>query len=359
MSSKDYYQILGLQKGASKEEIKKAFRKLAAEYHPDKKTGDESKFKEISEAYAVLGDDKKRAEYDAYGQAFNGAGGGPGFNGFSWADMASGFGGQGGVEFDINDIFSNFSEMFQGGGKRQNRGRDISIDLELNFRESVFGTERKVLLTKLNTCTHCQGSGAKNGSDMTSCNTCNGNGKIRETRQSIMGSFTTVRECNTCHGRGQVPKEKCGYCAGVGVAKTQSEIKVNIPAGIDNGEMIRLTGQGEAIPQGIAGDLYIKIHVAPDKQIKREGHNLVSILAIKMTDAALGGSYKISTLDGEVDIKVPSGVRHNEMLRLKEKGVPTTGNHRGDFMVKINIEIPTKLSKKAKQLLEELREEGI
>jgi molecular chaperone DnaJ len=356
MSGKDYYRILGLEKGANKEEIKKAFRKLASEYHPDKKTGNEDKFKEISEAYAVLGDDKKRAEYDAYGQAFNGAGG---FNGggFNWADMASGFGGQG-VEFDISDIFGSFSDMFGGNGKRQNRGRDISIDLELNFRESIFGTERKVLLTKLNTCTHCQGTGAKSGTEMTSCTTCNGNGKIRETRQSIMGSFTTVRECTTCHGRGQMPKEKCGYCAGLGVSKTQSEIKVTVPPGIDNGEMIRLTGQGEAAPQGVPGDLYIKIHVAADNKIKRDGKNLVTILPIKMTDAALGGSYKVATLDGEVDIKVPAGVRHNEMLRLKDKGVPSGGS-RGDFLVKINIEIPTKLSRKAKKLLEELREEGI
>lgn len=356
MAGKDYYRILGLEKGANKDEIKKAFRKLASEFHPDKKTGDEAKFKEISEAYSVLGDEKKRSEYDAYGQAFNGAGGQQG--GFNWADMASGgFGGQG-VEFDISDIFGSFSDMFNGGGKQQNRGRDISIDLELNFRESIFGTERKVLLTKLNTCVPCQGTGAKSGTEMTTCSTCNGNGKIRETRQSIMGSFTTVRECNTCHGRGKVPKEKCGHCAGLGVAKTQSEIKVTVPAGIDNGEMIRLTGQGEASPQGVPGDLYIKIHVASDPKIKRDGINLVTTLPIKMTDAALGGTYKVSTLDGEVDIKVPGGVRHNEMLRLKEKGVPSN-SRRGDFMVKINIEIPNKLSRKAKKLLEELREEGI
>lgn len=359
MAQKDYYEVLGLQKGASKDEVKKAFRKLAAQYHPDKKTGDEAKFKEISEAYAVLGDEKKKAEYDAYGHAFQGAGGGGaqgGFGGFNWQDFQQAAGGQG-FDFDINDIFENFG-FGGGGGRRQARGRDISIDIELSFKESVFGVTRKVLLTKNNTCTHCSGTGAKEGTDMTDCSTCNGNGKVRETRQSIMGSFQTVRECNVCHGTGKVPKEKCGHCAGAGVMRSEDEIEINIPAGIQNGEMIRMTGRGEAIQGGTPGDLYIKVHVKAHETIKREGANLISPLPVKLTDALLGAEYGVETLDGNVKIKIPAGVKHGEMLRIKGKGVEQNGR-RGDFLVRISIETPTKLSRKARKLVEDLRGEGI
>lgn len=355
----DYYKVLGLQKGASKEEVKKAFRKLAAQYHPDKKTGDEAKYKEITEAYAVLGDDKRKAEYDSYGHAFNGQGGaGAGFGGFSWADFASqgGFGNGQGFEFDISDIFQNFG--FGGGQSKQTRGRDISIEINLSFKEAVFGATRKVLITKNSLCDTCKGSGGKPGSGTVSCTTCAGNGKIRETRQSVMGSFTTVRECNICHGKGQVPKEKCNHCAGVGVVRAQEEIEVKVPAGIENGEVIRMTGRGEAVSGGQPGDLYIKIHVESHKSIKRDGTTLFTALPVKLTDAMLGGEYSVETLDGTIQIKVPAGITHGELLRVREKGVPTERG-RGDFMVKINIEIPKKLSRKAQKLVEELREEGI
>ena len=356
---KDYYQVLGLQKGASKEEVKKAFRKLAAQYHPDKKTGDEAKYKEITEAYAVLGDDKKKAEYDSYGRAFNGAGaGGAGFGGFNWADFAGqqgGFAGQG-FEFDISDIFENFG--FGGGHARQNRGRDISIEINLSFKEAVFGTSRKVLITKNSLCTECKGTGAKPSAGMVNCTTCSGNGKVRETRQSILGSFTTVRECSVCQGRGQVPKERCGHCAGAGVRRVQEEVEIKIPAGIENGEVIRMTGRGEAMANGQPGDLYIKLQVEPHKTIKRDGATLITELPIRLTDALLGGEYKVETLDGVIEIKIPMGVSHGEMLRVRGKGVPTDGG-RGDFMVKVIIELPKKLSKKAEKLVEELREEGV
>lgn len=356
---KDYYKILGLERGASKDEVKKAFRKLSAQYHPDKKTGDEARYKEITEAYAVLGDDKKKAEYDSYGHAFNNAGqGGGGFGGFNWQDFAGqgGFGGNGqGFEFDLNDIFEGFGF---GGGRKSHRGRDISIDIELSFKESVFGIERKVLLTKNNTCSHCEGSGAKSKSDMKTCETCGGNGKIRETRQSIMGNFSTVRECNVCAGRGQVPKEQCPHCAGQGIRRSEEEIVIAVPAGIQNGEVIRMTGRGEAIPHGEPGDLYIKIHVKPHDKIKREGTTLTTELPVKLTDALLGAKYSVETLDDVVEITIPGGVRHNELLRIKGKGVPQNGR-RGDFMVRIKIETPKSLSRKAKKLVEELREEGI
>ena len=349
---KDYYNILGLERGASKDEVKKAFRKMAAKYHPDKKTGDEEKYKEVTEAYAVLGDDRKKAEYDTYGQSFNG-GGGAGFGGFDF-NGAQGFNGQG-FEFDLNDIFSNFGF---GGAGREQRGRDISIDINLTFKESVFGLERKVLLTKTNKCDECSGSGAKKGTSMETCTTCSGQGKVREQRQSIMGAFTTVRECTVCDGKGEIPKEKCGTCAGAGVTKGQEEIAINIPSGIQNGEVIRMTGRGEAIANGQSGDLYIKIHVESHASITRNGSTLTTNLPVKLTDALLGATYKVETLDGSVEIKVPAGIAHGELLRIKDKGVPLNGR-RGDFMVKVSIETPKKLSRKAKKIVEELREEGI
>ena len=356
---KDYYQVLGLNRGASREEVKKAFRKLAAKYHPDKKTGDENKYKEITEAYAVLGDEKRKAEYDSYGHAFNQAGGPgqAGFNGFSWADFqqAAQQGG-GGFEFDINDIFQNFG--FAGGGQRRPRGSDISIDIDLQFQESVFGTKRSVRLTKNSSCTHCNATGAKPGTEMVSCTTCSGAGRVHETRQSILGSFTTVRECNVCNGTGKVPKEKCPHCAGAGIVRTQEEIEINVPAGIQNGEVIRMTGRGEAIPNGEPGDLYIKIHVVPHEKIRREGSMLHTNLPVKLTDALLGAEYQVETLDGHVTITIPPGIGHNEQLRIKQKGVPT-GRERGDFMVHVKIETPKKLSRNARKLVEQLRDEGV
>lgn len=351
--AKDYYEILGIKKDSSRDEVKKAFRKKAAEYHPDKKTGDEEKYKEVTEAYSVLGDEKKKAEYDTYGQSFNG---GAGAGGFNWQDFqgAQGFGGQG-FEFDINDIFENFGF---GGGQRQKRGRDVSVDINLTFEESIFGVTRKLLITKNNICTTCGGNGAKKDTKMNSCSVCAGQGKVRENRQSIMGSFTTVRECDACSGRGETPQERCGTCMGAGVARTEEEIAIKVPAGIQNGEVIRMTGRGEAVTNAQPGDLYIKIHVEPHKLIKRDGINLGRTLPVKLTDALLGATYTVETLDGNVSIKIPAGITHGELLRIKGKGVPT-GSGRGDFMVKVSVETPKKLSRHAKKLIEQLQAEGI
>lgn len=354
---KDYYEILGIQRGASKDEIKKAFRTLASKYHPDKKTGDEAKFKEISEAYAILGDDKKRAEYDTMGSYTGGGQGGQwgGFGGFGGFQNGQGF------EFDLNDIFENFGDMFgggRGGQRRSSRGNDISVDIELTFKEAVFGTRRSLKLTKNSTCTTCKGTGARAGTEMTSCSTCNGNGRVRETRQSILGQFATVRECSDCRGTGKVPKEKCPDCLGMGVRRMEDIVDITIPPGIDHGEMIRMTGRGEAVQGGISGDLYIKIHVQNHPTIKRDGDTLTTTIKVKLTDALLGTTHTIETLDGAVDIKIPEGIKHNEQLRIKKKGVPD-GTERGDFLVKVHIELPQKLSKTAKKLIEELRKEGI
>lgn len=354
---KDYYHILDVDKSASQDDIKKAFRKLATKYHPDKKGGDEAKFKEISEAYSVLSDSKKRAEYDTYGRSYSGVGGN-GSGGMHWG----GFGGGAGVEFDLNDIFEGFGDIFGGGargsGRAQARGRDISIDIEISLAEAVFGVTRSILLTKNNACATCDGSGADKQAGVITCTACNGNGKIRETRQSILGSFTTVRECTVCDGRGSVPKVTCTKCGGRGVLKSEEEIQIGIPAGIEDGEMIRMTGRGEAARGGASGDLYVKVHVQKHPTIIRDGMHLKTVLPVKLTDALLGASYAVTTLDGPVTLNVPAGIQSGDLLRIREKGVKN-GNRRGDFLVKITIDTPQKLSRNARKLVEALREEGI
>jgi len=347
---KNYYEILGLEKKASKEDIKKAFRKLAHKYHPDKKGGDEARFKEVNEAYQVLSNDKKRAEYDTYGHAFSGGGfgGAEGFGGFN----AKGFEG---VEFDLGDIFG---DIFGGGGMRTRRGRDISIDVEISFAESIFGTERKILLTKASKCEKCKGTGAKEKTEMLTCQRCNGKGKLHETKKSFLGTFSTVRTCELCRGVGKIPKEKCSSCNGYGITEGQHEIKVQIPSGVQNGEVIRLSGKGEAVQNGISGDMYIKIHVTPHEIFQRQGADLVMTLNIKLSDALLGSEYTINTLEKDIKLKIPEGAAFGEILRVREKGVPMHGK-RGDLLVKLNINLPRKISKRAKDVIAELKKEGI
>jgi len=370
--SKDYYTTLGISKDSSKEDIKKAFRKLAHQYHPDKKDGNETKFKEVNEAYNVLSNDKKRREYDTYGKAFAGGGAGPNWGGFSAeGGPASGWdfsgfsqgGAQGFQDFDLGDIFSDFFSAkggpASGWGGRAKRGSDISIDLEISFYDSIFGTERKILLNKTSQCESCGGSGAEKGSSVETCKTCSGKGKTTESTKSFFGTFAVERECKECLGQGKVPKEKCKACSGYGLNKKQDEIMVKIPAGIEDGQMIKLTHEGEAVRSGVSGDLYIKIHIKPDKNFIKEGHNLVTNLNIKVTDAILGGEYTIDTLDGKLKVKVPEGVSFGEVLRVRGKGVPMTRNERGDLLIRVNIDIPKKLSKKAKEALEDLRQEGL
>ncbi len=357
--SKDYYKILGVEKNASQDEIKKAFRKLAHEHHPDKQGGNDAKFKEANEAYSVLGDEKKRQQYDTFGSAGPNMGGG-GFNandfgGFDFSGFSQGGFGGSGVEFDLGDMFG---DIFGGGRQRQKRGADISIDVDLSFKESIFGIEKTVVLNKTSVCADCHGNGAKKGSKMRTCSSCAGKGKVTELKRSIIGSFQTVRTCETCHGSGSIPEEKCGSCHGSGVLKKNQEIKVKIPAGIEDGEMVRLTGAGEAISGGVSGDLYIKIHVSEHSVWTKEGVNLVTQLDVKLSDALLGTTYELETLDGKVDLKIPEGVSFGEILRIKGKGVPS-GRGRGDAMVKINITMPRRLSKDTKKAIEALKNEGI
>ena len=350
----NYYEILGVPKGASKEEIKKAYRKLAHKYHPDKSGGSDGKFKEISEAYSVLSDEKKRAEYDTYGRVFSGGQGSESAPGWD-------FGGFGGASnFDLNDIFETF---FGGGGGagygQTKRGRDISIDLEISFEESVFGVERSVLISKIAVCEKCGGNGAEPGSDLKKCSYCQGKGKVHETRKSFFGSFTSLRECGKCGGKGSIPSKKCSACRGVGVMPKREEIKVEVPSGIEDGEMIKLAGMGEAAANGIPGDLYVKIHVLPHSVFRRSGRDLVMDLDIKVSDALLGAEKEIKVFDKSIKLKIPAGVDSGEILRAKGLGMPQPNGTRGDLLIKIMVRTPKKISRKAKKLIEELKEEGL
>lgn len=358
--AKDYYKILGVQKGASKEEIKKAFRTLAHQYHPDKKGGNEAKFKEVNEAYTVLSDDKKRSQYDTFGNAdMGGMGGanGAGFNGFDFSQFTQG---GAGFEFDLGDLFG---DIFGGGRQRQarnNRGSDVSVDMALTFEEAVFGVQRKIILTKTSRCSTCHGSGGKPGTTESTCSTCNGKGKVHETKRSFIGTFSVERTCDTCHGTGKIPKERCEICKGSGTVKKQQEITVGIPAGINDGEVVRLAGGGEELRSGTPGDLYIRVHVQKHSTFKRDGNNLYFDFHVKLSDALLGGEYKIKTLDGEEMVRIPERTNFGEILRIKNKGIPYgQSNKRGDLLIRIVIDMPNKISREAKKLIDDLKKEGI
>ncbi|MEK7579082.1 MAG: DnaJ C-terminal domain-containing protein [Patescibacteria group bacterium] len=361
--AKDYYSTLGVNKGATKDDIKKAFRTLAHKYHPDKKGGDEAKFKEINEAYGVLSDDAKRAQYDTYGKTFAGGGGGgpqgfSGFEGFNF-DFSQFSGAQNGgaFEFDLGDIFG---EMFGGGGRaRSRRGRDISIDVEIDFKEAIFGTTRNVLVRKAAVCEKCKGSGGEPGSTQETCKTCNGKGKIRETRTSMLGTFATVTTCGACHGKGTLPSKPCSECGGAGISRKEGEARIIIPPGMEDGEMIRLTGAGEAIQNGTAGDLYVKVHVKAHSSIQKDGNDLVTLLHIKLSDALLGGTYTIESLDGPVSVPIEPGISHGHEISIRGKGVPGRDGRRGALRVIVEVDMPKRLSRQAKDLIEKLKEEGV
>ncbi len=360
--SKDYYKTLGVEKNASKDELKKAFHKLAHAHHPDKNKGDDTKFKEVNEAYQVLSDDKKRSSYDQFGnadgpQGFGGGGygGQGGFGGFDFRN------GQNGMEFDMGDLGDIFGDFFNGGrGKaKAHKGRDLQTDVHLSFEESIFGVEKKINLNKQSVCNVCSGTGAKVGTKMDTCKTCNGQGQVREIRRSILGNFESVKTCDTCFGSGRIPTQKCSECRGSGVTKRNEEISVKIPSGVNNGESLRVRGKGEAMQGAEAGDLYIKLDVKSHSVYTREDANLIMDLKIKLSDALLGMTYNLKTLDGkDIDVKIPEGINHKDMLRVKGQGVPTSYG-RGDIIIRINVETPKKLSRRAKEIIEELKKEGI
>ena len=358
MSKRDYYEVLGIKKEASADEIKKAFRKAAVQYHPDKEGGDEAKFKEASEAYEVLKDPTKRQRYDQFGHAGVGggaAGGNPfdGFQGFNGQSMHFDFGDMG-----LGDIFGSF---FGGGQQRRSddMGRDVQTDLTLTFEEAVFGAKKVVRVSHNAACKHCSGTGGEPGTDTQTCATCKGAGRTQEVRRSIFGAMQTMVECSTCHGRGSIPKTPCKTCSGKGTKHLTDEITVTVPAGVEEGTTLRLSGMGDALAGGQAGDLYIRIKVRPHPVFRREESNLTMDFPIKLTTALLGADLSIKTLDGDINLKIPEGIRHGEVLRVRGKGVPNDRGKRGDLLVTVLVEMPKKISKNTRALIEELKKEGI
>jgi len=365
--SKDYYKLLGVEKNATQDEIKKAFKKLAMQHHPDRPGGDEKKFKEINEAYQVLGDAEKRAKFDQFGSDFEQQGG---FGqGASWEDfMRAARGGQGGgfggnVDFggvDLGDIFGDF---FGGGGGRsrrgRSRGRDIQVDIEIEFKDAAFGIEREISLRKQSKCDVCHGSGAEPGSEMTTCNTCHGQGQVTQVQRTFLGAMQTVVACSDCQGRGKKHSKKCKHCGGDGVLSKNSSFKVKVPAGIDDGQSIRLNGMGEAAPHdGESGDLYVLVHVRVHKGFARQGADVYTEKEINFTQAVLGDKIEVETLDGVLNVVVPDGTESGQLIRLKGHGITHLGRtSRGDHYVKIKIRVPKKISREVKKKLEEIKNE--
>jgi molecular chaperone DnaJ len=348
--SKDYYNILGIDKNASKDEIKRAFRKKAHKYHPDKDGGDEEKFKEANEAYQVLKDDKKRQTYDQFGSdAFSGGGpggfgGGQGFGGFDF----SGFQGS----HDFGDIFG---DIFGGGSRRsrERRGSDIQVDIDLDFLEAVFGVEKEISLTKTSNCERCAGNGAEPGSGMETCSECSGHGIVTKAHRTILGTMQSKVTCEKCQGSGDTPKKSCTTCHGGGVEMKKQTSTVSIPAGVDHGNTLRIREEGEAIRGGKNGDLFVRLHVRADKRFDREGFHIYSEAKIGFTQAALGTKVDVETVDGKVELDIPHGTQSGSVFRLKGKGVPSRRG-RGDHYVTATVLTPKKLSRKEKKLLEEL-----
>lgn len=348
MSERDYYEVLGVGRDASGGDIKKAYRRKAMKYHPDRNPGDAEaghRFQEISEAYEVLGDPNKRRAYDQFGKAGvrgGAGGGGPG----------GGFGGFEGV--DPGDIFGDiFGNIFGGGGRRSVRGADLQYRLAVDLEQVASGEEVTIEVPRQATCEHCSGSGAAPGSKPRTCRTCHGQGQVRMQQ----GFFTLQQTCPDCRGRGQVISEACPVCRGSGRERRTSTLRVNIPAGVENGNAIRLSGQGEAGPHGAPpGDLYVEIRVRPHAIFRREGANLACEVPIGFSMAALGGEIEIPTLDGQGKLKVPAGTQSGRRLRVRGKGLPRAGGGTGDLHCVVKLQTPVNLSDEQKRLIRKLDE---
>jgi molecular chaperone DnaJ len=357
MSKRDYYEVLGISKSASADEIKKAFRKAAIEHHPDK-GGDEAKFKEINEAYEVLKDTSKRQRYDQFGHAgvgssaaSDGPGGNP-FGGFGGQEMHFDFG-----DLGLGDIFGSFfGGQQQGGRTRRARGNDIQTTVDLTFEQAVFGTEVDLHLQIEDNCDHCKGSTVEPGHEMKTCETCKGSGQVISVTRTVFGNIQQASVCPDCNGRGKVPEKVCSVCHGKGTKSKRQEIKLKVPAGIDDGATIRLHERGEAIANGPKGDLYVNVRVKPHKKFTREGDLILSEEHVNMVDATLGTEIKVDTVDGPVTMKVPAGTQSGTDFKLSEHGVPhLRSKSRGAHIVTVIVDTPTKLSKDQKELLEEFK----
>ncbi|SHF21548.1 molecular chaperone DnaJ [Pedobacter caeni] len=366
MSKRDYYDVLGVSKSSSAEEIKKAYRKLAIKFHPDKNPDDktaEDKFKEAAEAYEVLSNPEKKQRYDHYGHA--GVGGASG-NG----------GGYGGGGMNMEDIFSQFGDIFGGGGgspfdsffggggqqsrggRRVAKGTNLRIKVKLTLEEIANGTEKKIKVNKQITCKTCDGSGAKDRNSVSTCQTCGGSGAVRRVTNTILGQMQTTSTCPTCNGSGSQITSKCTSCHGEGIVRGEETITINIPAGVSDGMQLSMSGKGNAAPNGgIPGDLIILIEEVAHETLKREGNNVVYDLHVSIIDAALGYSAEVPTIDGKAKIKIEPGTQSGKLLRLKGKGLPEINSyHRGDQIIHINIWTPKALSSEERSMLEKLRE---
>lgn len=367
--SKDYYSILGVSKNASEAEIKQAFRKLAHQYHPDKKGGDAEKFKQINEAYQTLGDANKRKQYDQFGSGYDQPGYGGQAGGFSWEDIVrqSGMGGSGfnAQGFDFGDLGDLFGSAFGFGGRGQRastgpqRGGDISSELVIEFEQAVRGEKRTIAFNRTEKCGHCSGNGAEPGSKINTCATCNGSGQETRSQRTPFGNIQMRVACSICRGEGKSYEKPCKECSGQGSKNTRAQIVLNIPAGIDDGETIRMSGEGQAgIRGGGAGDLYVRIRVRPSKMFMRQGYDIVSKATISFPLAALGGKLPTETIDGPADLEIPAGTQSGAIVSIKGAGITRLhGRGKGDHLVHVTVETPKKLSRKAKQLMEELKSE--
>lgn len=362
MAKQDYYEVLGINKGASADEIKKAFRRLAVKHHPDR-GGDETKFKEINEAYEVLKDPSKRQRYDQFGHAGVGsstAGNGDPFAGFG------GFGTGDGVHFDfgdlgLGDIFGSFfgGESAGSRSRRQSRGRDVETDVEITFEQAVFGTEVELNLNLEDTCSHCGGTTVEPGHELKDCDECKGSGQIRRVTRTIFGNISQATTCPRCQGSGKIPEKVCTVCRGKGTERKNQTIGLKIPAGIDDGATIRLRDHGEAVAHGPKGDLYVNIRVRPHKKFTREGDLILSEEHISMVEAALGTEIEVDTVDGPVRMRVPIGTQSGTDFKLSGHGVPhIRGGARGAHIVTVIVDIPKKLNRQQIELLQKFNAAG-
>lgn len=364
-TNRDYYEILGVSKNATKEELKKAYRKLALKYHPDKggTKEDEAKFKEINEAYSVLSDEQKRKAYDQFGHAGPRMGGAGGPGGFDWSQYAQGFGGAQGFNINFDDLggLGDIFEMFTGGGgrssRRTRRGSDIEAAITIDFEEAVSGTEKEITLEKFDVCSRCKGSGAEPGSKTLTCPTCGGKGQVTRERQTLFGVMAQTTTCETCGGSGKVPEKPCSRCRGAGRLQEKTPIKVKIPVGIENGQTIKIAGKGEAGPAGLPpGDLYISVMIRPSIKFERFGADIRTNAKVSFPDAALGTEIDVETVSGKVKLKIPAGTQSGKVFKLSGRGMPQINSSRkGDHFVIVTVETPTKLTRRQRQLLEEFK----
>ncbi|MBK9480342.1 MAG: molecular chaperone DnaJ [Bacteroidetes bacterium] len=352
MAKRDYYEILGVVKGADEQEIKKSYRKLAMKYHPDKNPGDkaaEEKFKEAAEAYDVLSNPEKKSRYDQFGHSGMGAGGGGGYGGFGGMNM--------------EDIFSNFGDVFGSsfgggsrGGKRVNRGSNLRIKVKLNLEEIAHGIEKKIKVNKFVSCNSCKGTGAQNASAFHTCSTCRGSGQTTRVMNTILGQMQTSSTCPACGGEGQIISDKCKTCFGDGIVKAEDTIAIKIPAGVADGMQLSVSGRGNAAARGgVAGDLLVVIEEEEHPFLKREGNNLHFEQYISFAEAALGTTVEVPTIEGKAKIKIDPGTHANKILRLRGKGLPELNSyHKGDLLVNVNVWTPQHLSKEERKIMEQL-----